>query len=79
MQKQERINYAHALLANPVFVEFFNGAEAAAVNAAMYAAPTDHELRLAKLTEAKAIRALREQLTLLTSEEVKSPPKGGFA
>ena len=60
---------AHAamLFNDPLFNEIMDGMEAAEINVAIYAAPTDHEERHACLTRAKAIRTLRAKLNNLAA------------
>lgn len=55
---------AHAaqLFNDPLFNEIMDGMEAASINEAMYAKPTDDATRHAALTEARAIRSLRTKL-----------------
>lgn len=80
MNAQEKANAARMLIEHPLITELFEELEKSAVDVAMYAAPTDHETRAAKLTEARAIRALRQQLSTLVSEgEAKQTFKGSVA
>lgn len=54
--------HAAALFNDPLFNEIMDGFEKGAINAAIFAGPTDNDLRHASLVEAKAIRNLRTKL-----------------
>lgn len=69
MTTDERTRSAQAILAIPLFDELMDELEAAAVNAAVYANPTDHEARQAHLAQVKAIRDLRSRVEVLAKED----------
>jgi hypothetical protein len=69
MTPDERSRSAQAILAIPLYGELMDELEAAAVNAAVYAQPTDHEARQAHLAQVKAIRDLRSRVEVLAKED----------
>lgn len=74
------INAARQLLDHPLFDEIFADMEAGAINHAIAAALSDDETRAAYLSEARAIRALRQKLRLLIAQgEAASGDRGASA
>jgi hypothetical protein len=61
-------NAAKQLLTHPLFDLIFNDMEASAVNLAIAAPLTDDATRAVYLSEARAIRALRQRLRFLIAE-----------
>lgn len=76
MTPDERTRSAQAILAIPLYGELMDELEAAAVNAAVYAQPTDHEARSAHIGEVRAIRSLRSRIELLANEDSAKGRKG---
>lgn len=74
MTPEQRVARARALLEDPLFIELINEFEASAIDAAIYAKPTDHDARQAACVEAKAIRDFRAKLTAIV-REAKLPRK----
>jgi hypothetical protein len=71
------LNAAKQLLTHPLFDAIFNDMEASAVNLAIAAPLTDNETRAAYLSEARAIRALRQKLRMMVAQgEAASADKG---
>jgi hypothetical protein len=75
MTPERRIASARALLDDELFNALMDEFEASAIDAAIYAKPTDHDARQAACAEAKAIRDLRSKLAAIV-REAKSSAKG---
>ncbi len=76
MTSDEKRSAAQALLAIPLFDELFDDMEAAAVNLAVAAQPTDHDARQAHIAELRALRNLRSRIGALAANPapVRRPP-----
>lgn len=72
MTPDERTRSAQAILAIPLYGELMDELEAAAINAAVYANPTDHEARAAHIAQVRAIRDLRSRIEVLAKEDQSS-------
>lgn len=75
MTPDERTRSAQAILAIPLFGELMDELEAAAVNAAVYAQPTDHEARAAHIAQVRAIRDLRSRVEVISREDQSTKRK----
>jgi hypothetical protein len=62
------LNAAKQLLGHPLFDSIFDDMEASAVNLAIAAQLTDNETRAAYLSEARAIRTLRQKLRFMVAQ-----------
>lgn len=62
MTDDDRKRAAQAVLEIPFFVQLWDELEQAAVNACIFAKPTDHEARQAYAAEARAIKQVRQRL-----------------
>ena len=71
MKLSDDTKRAHAamLFNDALFNEIMDGMETAAINTAMYAKPTEHDVRHASLTEARAIRELCAKLKSLAARK----------
>ena len=65
----DRADAARGILAVPLFTELMDELEQAAVNAAVYASPTDHEAHQAQLAQVRAIRDLRSRIEVISRED----------
>jgi hypothetical protein len=74
MTPERRIACARALLDDELFNALMDEFEASAIDAAIYAKPTDHDARQAACAEVKAIRDLRSKLAAIV-REAKSTAK----
>jgi hypothetical protein len=70
-----RAEAARDILSVPLYSELMDELEQAAVNAAVYAAPTDHEARQAHLAQVKAIRDLRSRVEVISREDQSTERK----
>jgi hypothetical protein len=71
------IQAAKMLLDHPLFEEIFGDMEASAINQAINAQLTDDATRSSQLSEARAIRSLRQKLRFMVSHgEATSGDKG---
>lgn len=68
MSPEQRVARARGLLDDEFFLALMGELEADAIDAAIYAKPTDHDARQAACAEAKAIRDLRAKLTAIVRE-----------
>lgn len=59
-------------LADPIFMQLFSEMEDAAINAAVYSKPDDHEKRMHSLIEVRVIRSLLSKLNALSRDEATS-------
>jgi hypothetical protein len=68
MSEKEKIAQARSLVDNPLFQEFWAEMENQAIDACVYADPTDHDKRAAFAAEARAIRNFRSKLNVIIDE-----------
>jgi CMP-N-acetylneuraminic acid synthetase len=62
---REKLEAARVLLDHPLIKEIFEELEKDAIESALSAGPMEHELRLARVNEAKVIRSVRQNLLSL--------------
>lgn len=72
MRAEERVACARAMLDNPLFGILMDEMEKSAVDRCVNAKPVDHETRAAMAAEVRAIRKLRNAITVLV-EEANAP------
>lgn len=64
-----RAEAARDILSISLFGELMDELEAASVNAAVHAQPTDHEARQAHLAQVRAIRDFRSRVEVISRED----------
>ena len=67
LDKEAERAHASMLFNDTLFNQIMDGMEATAINAAMYAKPTEDDVRHAALVDARAIRSLRAKLKNLAA------------
>lgn len=68
MRPEERVACARAMLDNPLYHELMDELEKVAVDQCVNAKPVDHETRAAMAAEVRAIRKLRQKISVLVDE-----------